>query len=381
LIAEYDQNGSLTKTYGYRPNSQWTTDPLFQKIGDSYYWYKNDAQATPQKIVDTSGRVVWEARYDAFGNCAVITQEIENNLRLAGQYYDAETGLYYNYHRYYDPVTGRYLQTDPYREGLNLYAYCHNNPNSFIDPMGLCMLKKLKGLGKDLVRLLRNRLHSYFTPFYAIADWLGSFDNPIMQLLGAGYYAGWNFMEKLASGPIGLLDNYFDFMFDPLNWRNIPILGPMIAGPIDAISEAWNNPNADTICQAAEAVLWDALAVLLAAESAGVGRGAPESLGKGIDVPENLPKDIHSGAQGKHVPGDNNYIPGRSPLADGINPQQLLNGVHSGQYPIIRLTPKNEPIVDFGKTIGYYNGTPTQYGIIHSSKYGAHIVPANPIQY
>jgi RHS repeat-associated protein len=142
LTAECDQQGSLTKTYGYRPNSQWTTDPLFQKIGDSYYWYKNDAQGTPQKMVDTSGHVVWEARYDAFGNCAVITQEIENNLRLAGQYFDKETGLYYNYHRYYDPVTGRYLQTDPYREGLNLYAYCSNNPNSFIDPMGSCQIWK-----------------------------------------------------------------------------------------------------------------------------------------------------------------------------------------------------------------------------------------------
>jgi RHS repeat-associated protein len=181
LIAEYDQNGSLTKTYGYRPNSQWTTDPLFQKIGDSYYWYKNDAQGTPQKILDTSGRVVWEARYDAFGNCTIIIQEIDNNLRLAGQYYDAETGLYYNYHRYYDPVTGRYLQTDPYREGLNLYAYCHNNPNSFIDPRGLCVAwKAIKWFGITMwegfwqtVDMLAYFIHEVLNLPFTIMDLIG----------------------------------------------------------------------------------------------------------------------------------------------------------------------------------------------------------------
>jgi RHS repeat-associated protein len=58
---------------------------------------------------------------------------------LAGQYYDQETGLHYNYHRYYDPSTGRYLTPDPIglEGGINLYAYVRNNPVNDTDIFGL----------------------------------------------------------------------------------------------------------------------------------------------------------------------------------------------------------------------------------------------------
>jgi RHS repeat-associated protein len=141
LIGEYDENGAEIRGYGYAPDSQWSTDPLFYKQQGQYFWYQNDHLGTPQKIIETNGRVVWSALYDSFGNVQIETAEVTNNLRFAGQYHDAETGLYYNLNRYYDPTIGRYLRTEPYGEGLNLYAYVFNNPNSLIDPLGLCAVR------------------------------------------------------------------------------------------------------------------------------------------------------------------------------------------------------------------------------------------------
>ncbi|EKM28116.1 putative adhesin MafB domain protein, partial [Vibrio harveyi] len=56
----------------------------------------------------------------------------------------------------------------------------------------------------------------------------------------------------------------------------------------------------------------------------------------------------------KHIPGDNNYTPGCSPLAEGVNPQTLLDGVQKGAYPIVRMTPRGQLVVDFGKVTSQF---------------------------
>ncbi len=65
---------------------------------------------------------------------------MDNPLRFAGQYEDAETGLHYNWHRYYDPDLGRNISVDPLGFSAgdeNFYAYVWNDPANFIDPRGL----------------------------------------------------------------------------------------------------------------------------------------------------------------------------------------------------------------------------------------------------
>jgi RHS repeat-associated protein len=109
------------------------------RASDHVYFFHNDHLGTPQAMSDLAGRKVWEAEYEPFGMATVTTATITNNLRLPGQYYDAETGLHYNYYRDYDSGTGRYLQPDPIglEGGLNLYPYVLNNPVRFVDPQGL----------------------------------------------------------------------------------------------------------------------------------------------------------------------------------------------------------------------------------------------------
>ncbi len=141
LIAEYDEYGNEIRSYGYRPDSGWMTDPVFMVFNGEYYWYENGVNGTPYKLIGINGLVVWSGRYGGYGRCYVGIQSIRNNLRYPGQYYDEETGLYYNFHRYYDPTTGRYLTPDPMKDGINPYIYAMNNI-IFIDPYGYCAVKR-----------------------------------------------------------------------------------------------------------------------------------------------------------------------------------------------------------------------------------------------
>jgi RHS repeat-associated protein len=140
LVAEYDGTGAEIKTYGYKPGSTWTTDPLFMKEGAEYYFYHNDHLGIPQKLTALNGAVVWGAQYEAFGKASVDgSSTVTNNLRFPGQYFDDETGLHYNWYRYFFPQMGRYLKTDPIglKGGINFYLYSYNNPIGFFDAYGL----------------------------------------------------------------------------------------------------------------------------------------------------------------------------------------------------------------------------------------------------
>lgn len=95
---------------------------------------------------------------------------------------------------------------------------------------------------------------------------------------------------------------------------------------------------------------------------------------------KSIGSGIHDGAQGKHILGHRNYIEGKSTLNQNINPQELLNGIHSGKYPVISKGARGNPVVDFGHPIGSdgKSGLSTNFGTVHSGKNGVHIVPANP---
>jgi RHS repeat-associated protein len=114
---------------------------------DAVAFYQCDHLGTPQELTDMNGEIAWAAEYKAWGYAydalskAGRAAGLKQPLRFQGQYYDHETGLHYNRHRYYDPHSGRFVSKDPIglRGGINVHAY-GPNPVDSIDPLGLLVI-------------------------------------------------------------------------------------------------------------------------------------------------------------------------------------------------------------------------------------------------
>lgn len=138
LLGEYDHSDAGQPTeYIYLHGT-----PIAVVKDQQLYFIHSDHLGTPHTLTDNDQEVVWNASHDPFGQANIQTEQITFNLRFPGQYYDAETDLHYNWHRYYDPATGRYITSDPIGldGGLNTYVYTENNPINRIDPNGLWSL-------------------------------------------------------------------------------------------------------------------------------------------------------------------------------------------------------------------------------------------------
>ena len=139
MVAEYDGNGEEIQAYSYHPYQAWNTSPIYTQENGNFHYYINDYIGTPQKLFNSSGAVTWSAEFSAFGQAHIDpASTVRNPLRFAGQFYDEITGLHQNMHRDYDPMSGRYLQSDPIgiAGGLNTYMYAGNNPSTYSDPTG-----------------------------------------------------------------------------------------------------------------------------------------------------------------------------------------------------------------------------------------------------
>ncbi|HBO3184468.1 TPA: RHS repeat protein, partial [Pseudomonas aeruginosa] len=108
------------------------------KVGNPTLLYLHgDHLDTPRLATDASGQIAWQWQSDAFGRGEALSQgSTQVNLRFPGQYYDAESGLHYNYFRDYDPETGRYVESDPVETLRKL-----NNPEMTFLNSGESMLQ------------------------------------------------------------------------------------------------------------------------------------------------------------------------------------------------------------------------------------------------
>ena len=140
LLGEYDRNGHLRSEHIWLGGRSVGVET----VGGVYY-VQTDQNNVPRVVSDRLGRPVWQWNSEPFGSetpnqdPSQLGLQYTYNLRFAGQYFDTETGHDYNYMREYDPVTGRYIQSDPAGQlgGINSYAYAGGNPLHWDDADGL----------------------------------------------------------------------------------------------------------------------------------------------------------------------------------------------------------------------------------------------------
>jgi len=141
---QYDQSGDLlwhdngiqTRKYIEALGQTWAEVRTTGTTSQTYF-HSTDHEGSTDVITDSSGNVVWDGDYEAFGSVVRNNGSIRFDASYTGKEFDTDTGLYYFNARWYDPELGRFLNSDPARSGINWFAYVDNNPMSRIDPNGL----------------------------------------------------------------------------------------------------------------------------------------------------------------------------------------------------------------------------------------------------
>jgi RHS repeat-associated protein len=147
LLGEYDGTGALIEETVWLGDIPVATLRPHTGGGIDIFYVHTDQLNTPRAVTRPSDNMLmWSWYPDPFGTDAANENPasagtFQYNLRFAGQIFDGQAGLHANYHRDYDPATGRYTESDPIGldGGLNTYAYANGNPASATDPLGkLC---------------------------------------------------------------------------------------------------------------------------------------------------------------------------------------------------------------------------------------------------
>ncbi len=150
----YEKRGDLQFHYRYDAYGNLATIRRIKPDGSEFSLYAfTNMRGDVEELRMSNGALYARYVYDSWGNVLAVLNSsgnplndvnnvaVQNPIRYRGYYYDAESGLYYLQSRYYDPVTGRFVNGDSQLNtesvlGFNMYAYCYNNPVAYSDSEG-----------------------------------------------------------------------------------------------------------------------------------------------------------------------------------------------------------------------------------------------------
>ena len=246
---------------------------------DKVYLYRKNVQGDITHIYRKDGNKdlveVAHYAYDAYGNTEILSETDKigslNPFRYRGYYFDIETKLYYLISRYYDPETCRFISADSIEYldpetlgGLNLYAYCCNNPVMNVDPTGEAFLSFLI-LSIIIGAVVGGAINTYKAYNEGASGWglvgafaggaiLGGAMGAVMAIGGAAGLASLGIATTVVGGStlaacgisigIGITASFAAYTIETLsrtdkewNWSNFFISG--FTGGVQAISTFW----------------------------------------------------------------------------------------------------------------------------------------------
>ena len=203
LLAEVHQDNH--QQWQYTEYLHLGVRPVIQFNNKTPYYLTTDHRGAVMVATDDKKNIVWQANLTDNGYANITKQDITINLRGSNQYYDKDSDLHYNIHRYFDPQRNQYLTPDPLgiTVGDDLYAFAHNRPHEYVDLWGLAP--------ENEYALLGTKVHSIFAMHIRSKSPFGSWGGQDARLI-AGLGSTW------PTGLGGLLPDAYHVT--PLNLLN-----------------------------------------------------------------------------------------------------------------------------------------------------------------